>query len=196
MTDREDNHYHRQNTSMNISALQSMLETISQVASKHIVQLKYFEETSLSMDLIDPIGAVYAWKLSSSEDFYMCYTNTASGHLYCGSSKTPVIESVELTSLSALSQDFVVTWKVSSGNAAIFSKTNSSEQQFRRQNLATKSALDSAAFVWNNRSFFLIVQEYEESLIYCRYRVGAPYSLVQRLSTKDARMVNKASAIR
>ena len=187
---RPENHYHHPDADVNSSAFESMLESISQVAARQAIQLKYFEAAPLPINMTTPIGAVYAWKLSSSEDVYMCYTNGAYGHLYCGSSRTPVVESVEVTSLSALSQHFAVTWKTSPDNAAIFSKIGSNEHQFRRQNLATKSALDSAAFVWNNRSCFLMAQEFHKSHIYCQHRPGAPFSLVKRLPISNARMVN------
>ena len=191
-----ENHYHQHDTVVDNSALLSILATVDQVASRQAVQLKYFEAEPLAINLSTPVGAIYAWKISSSQELYMCHTG-AQGHLYCGSSERPVLESVEVTSLSGLSQDFAVTWKNFPGNAAaaIFSQSDHNQPQFRRQNLATKSATDSVAFEWNQRYCFLIAQQYDESHIYCRYRPGAPFSLVQRLSTSDARMVSEIEFI-
>ena len=179
---------------VNDSELNSMLAAINQVAARQAVQLKYFEESPLQRKFPAQVGAVYAWKLSRNEDIYSCYS-TPGGHgdLYCGSSATALLESIQVTSLSALSMspDFAVTWKKSRDNhreAAILSKVGD-EGKFHRHTLTTKSPLNSAAFLLKNQSCFLIAEEYSPSPIYCRSRSDGHYYTFQNLPTSNARMV-------
>lgn len=194
--------------SSNVSLVQmeSLLERVNRTVSRQGVVLKYFQEVPVERKFSGQVDAIYAWE-SSDGELTMCHYSDMGGHLSCGSADLPLLNLVKVTSLAAspVARAFAVTsmdeMKDRWMNSVIFTQLvvtdDDSTNSFISQTIPTKLAVDSVAFVLNNQSCFLFVEEAIKSPIYCRpLLTDRPYILFQNLSTVNARMVRNYAATR
>lgn len=181
--------------STEIDHLSNMVTEIGRVISHQSVELKFFEEMTVTQQLPRVVDALFAWE-SRSGEVELCSFVNEHGELYYDSSLSPLLKEVEVTGVSSLkvSNDFAVATLDRSKNnkhhSFIFSRKLSSK--IENQTIPTTYPIDTAAFLLSNKSCYLFLEMSTNSPIYCRpLDSSRPYSLVQNISTIDARMVRR-----
>ncbi len=174
-------------------SLSSLVQKIKRVVSRQSVELRFFEEMTVTGALPRSADYIYAWETRGGE-IELCSYDEALGELFYSSSTSPLMKGVELSGVAYLrdTEDFAVAARNRSSkenhDSFIFSPRPSGE--LARQTIPTDFPIGATAFMLSNRSCYLFLELISDSLIYCRsLGSNGTYDLFQRLPTVDGRLV-------
>lgn len=177
--------------------ISSLVHEINSVALSQPIELKYFEEVSISRPLPPVVDAIYTW-VNRSGDIELCSYVKKSGSLYCDGSNQSLLNEVDVTGVSPMkdADDFAVA---TFGRNASFKNhsfifSRKSENRIEKQTIQTDFPIATASFILSGEFCFLFLEKSSRSPIYCRpLNSSGSYSFSQNISTIDARLVIQIS---
>ncbi len=180
-------------SSIENTSISTLIKEIDRVISRQSIELKFFEETSVSQKLPPVVDALFAWETRDGQ-IELCSFVDEDGELFYGSSTFPLLTNIHVTGVSSLkeTEDFAVAAldrsEAQKHDSFIFSQI--SPEIMAKQIIPTNFPIDATAFFLHNQTCYLFLEKTSKSPIYCRpLGVNGTYTLTQHLPTVDARLV-------
>ena len=164
------------------SEIDSLVDAIEGVVSKHAVRLEYFEEADDLVRGVRDVDAIHIVGMNNSR-LVLCFHSEAKRTLVCGPQLASVLESASITSVAAAPDGRFAVLIRETGNltkASVYEwpaprRTNTSTDFANIHNITVADASDCTSVTFGNQSCFLFTASKTKSPMYCQSSSGSYY---------------------